>query len=218
MNLLDTLIKGGPLMILIGLCSIIALAVAIDRWFKLRKDRIIPDGLTEELQHLLRSRRLTDAVEICDRYPLLGVDVLKSGLHRAGQNRDVIRENLVNTGRQVRYELIKGQGVLATIASISPLLGLMGTVTGMIRVFREISIQGVGDPAALSGGISEALITTAAGLAVGIPTLIVHNYFAKRAEKISLELEKAAADLLELLDTQGPLDTGGGEETHEIHR
>jgi len=87
----------------------------------------------------------------------------------------------------------------------------MGTVTGMIRVFRVISVQGVGDPGALSGGISEALVTTAAGLSVGIPTLIIYNYFVKRTEKINLNLEKQSSEILELLDTDGPLDDGSSE-------
>ena len=208
MNLLDTVIKGGPLMIFIGLCSIVAIAVVIERWIRLREDKIIPVGFAKEIKELLRSKQLSEAIDLCSQRKEIGIGIIKSGLDHAGATREVIRENFENAGRQAFHKLSKGLGVLATVASISPLLGLMGTVTGMIRVFRVISVQGVGDPGALSGGISEALITTAAGLAVGIPVLILHNYFMKRTEKINLHLESIASELLELLDKPGPLDSG----------
>ncbi|MBN1354709.1 MotA/TolQ/ExbB proton channel family protein [bacterium] len=209
MNLLDTLIKGGPLMIFIGLCSIITVAVGIERWMRLKGDRILPAGFAAQVLDLLRLKQLSEAVELCGERSEPGILLIRQGLNQAGSSRDVIREHFENAGRQVDQELKKGLGVLATVASISPLLGLMGTVMGMIRVFRVISIQGVGDPGALSGGISEALITTAAGLAVGIPTLILHNYFLKRAEGISLDLEKVSSEILNQLDTAGAMDTGG---------
>jgi len=211
MNLLDTVIKGGPLMFFIGLCSIITVALAIERWIRLREEKILPSGFADEVKELLRLRRLTDAIELCTNREEMGIGVLLAGLNRAGSRRDVIRENFENAGRQANHEFTRGLGVLATVASISPLLGLMGTVTGMIRVFRVISVQGVGDPGALSGGISEALVTTAAGLSVGIPTLIIYNYFVKRTEKINLNLEKQSSEILELLDTDGPLDDGSSE-------
>ncbi len=208
MNLIDTFVKGGPLMFLILACSIVTVAVCVERWLSLRKNRILPDGFINEIKDSLRSHRLSHAIELCENQKAIGVDIISAGLNQAGAPREVIRENLENAGRQNMQILTRGLGVLATVASISPLLGLMGTVTGMIRVFRVISVQGVGDPASLSGGISEALFTTAAGLAVAIPTLILHNYFLKKTEKINLELEKASSDILNLLDTSEPLDTG----------
>lgn len=208
MTLLETLIKGGPLMIFIGICSITTVTIGIERWVRLRSDRILPAGFGDQILEMLRGRRLSEANELCEMHGEIGVTVIKAGLDRAGAAREVIRESFENAGRQANHKFSRGLGILATVASISPLLGLMGTVMGMIRVFRVISVQGVGDPGALSGGISEALITTAAGLAVGIPTLILHNYYIKRTEQISIKLEGVSAEMLDLLDTNAPLDNG----------
>ncbi|MBN1296804.1 MotA/TolQ/ExbB proton channel family protein [bacterium] len=207
MNLFESLAKGGPMMIFIGMCSIVMVAVTIERWVRLGDDRILPSGLRDRILELLRLRRYSEAMMECEGRTEIGLEVIRSGMSRAGASREIIREHFENAGRQVNQALNRWLGMLATVASISPLLGLMGTVLGMIRVFRVISIQGVGDPGALSGGISEALLTTAAGLAVGIPSLIIHNYFVQRVERANYRLEKFAADVLELLDRDGPLDT-----------
>mgnify|MGYP000944191548 CR=1 FL=1 len=211
MNFLSTVIKGGPLMIPITLCSIIMLAVALERWYRLRKQRILPDSLVQRVLEMLRRRRLTAAIEVCNAHDEVGASVIRAGLSKAGAGRDVIREGFENAGRIAYQELTRGLGVLATVASISPLLGLMGTVTGLIRAFRVISSQGIGDPQALSGGISEALITTVAGLIVAIPTLVVHNYFARRVERINLEMEQTVSDILDQLTLGGPLDSGSDD-------
>ncbi len=208
MNFLSTVIKGGPLMIPITLCSIIMLAVALERWYRLRKQRILPEPLVQRVLEMLRRRRLTAAIEVCNAHDEIGASVIRAGLNKAGAGREVIRESFENAGRIAYQELTRGLGVLATVASISPLLGLMGTVTGLIRAFRVISSQGIGDPQALSGGISEALITTVAGLIVAIPTLVVHNYFARRVERINLEMEQTVSDILDQLTLGGPLDSG----------
>ncbi|MBN1879571.1 MotA/TolQ/ExbB proton channel family protein [bacterium] len=208
MNLLESLSKGGPLMIFIGLCSIITLAITIERWVRLNNDRILPRGFRETILDFLQRRQYSNALEACENRPEIGVGVIRAGLEHAGTSRDIMREHFEHAGRQSGQELNRRLGTLATVASISPLLGLMGTVMGMIRVFRVISVQGVGDPGALSGGISEALLTTAAGLAVGIPTLIIHNHFVQKVEKVNLFLEEFASEVLDLLDRQGPLDDG----------
>lgn len=208
MNFLSTIIKGGPIMIPIGICSIITVAVAFERWYHLRKQRIMPDALVSQVMELLRRRRLTAAIEVCNAHGEIGSSVLRAGLIKAGAAREVIRESFENAGRIAYQELTQGLGVLATVASISPLLGLMGTVTGLIRAFRVISSQGIGDPQALSGGISEALITTVAGLIVAIPTLVLHNYFSRRVERINLEMEQSVSNVLDQITMGGPLDSG----------
>lgn len=208
MNLLESLAKGGPLMIFIGLCSIVTLAIAIERWIRLTNDRILPHGFRENVMDLLKRRQYSEALTSCEGRTEIGVRVIRAGLEHAGSSRDVIREHFEHAGRQSGLELNRRLSTLATVASISPLLGLMGTVTGMIRVFRVITVQGVGDPGALSGGISEALLTTAAGLAVGIPTLLIHNHFVQKVERINLFLEEFAAEVLDLLDRKGRLDSG----------
>jgi len=207
MNLFASLSKGGPMMIFIGLCSIVTVAVSIERWIRLNDKRILPLELKNKILDLLRDKQYTEAMVECEGRSEIGIAVIRSGMQHAGSSRDVIREHFENAGRHANQVLNRWLGTLATIASISPLLGLMGTVMGMIRVFHVISIQGVGDPSALSGGISEALLTTAAGLAVGIPTLIIHNYFVQRVEQANYSMEKFAADVLDYLDTNGPLDS-----------
>ncbi|MBN1551776.1 MotA/TolQ/ExbB proton channel family protein [bacterium] len=207
---MNFLISGGPLMIFIGLCSIVTIAVGIERWLRLKGGRILPEGFVREVIRLLRERNLSKAIELCSTREEIGINVIREGLNQAGSRREVIREHFENAGREANHKLRKGLGVLATVASISPLLGLMGTVTGMIHVFQKITEEraALGDPSQLSKGISEALITTAAGLAVAIVTLVVHNYLVKKTEEITLELEKASSEILDLLDTDGPLDDG----------
>lgn len=206
MNLFESLAKGGPMMIFIGMCSIVTVTIAIERWIRLNDNRILPEELRLHILNLLRKRRYTDALLECEGRDEIGIEVIRSGMENAGASRDILKEHFENAGRQANQVLNRWLGSLATVASISPLLGLMGTVMGMIRVFRVISVQGVGDPGALSGGISEALLTTAAGLAVGIPSLIIHNYYVQRVEQANYRLEKFASDVLELLDREGPLD------------
>jgi len=207
MNLFESLAKGGPMMIFIGLCSIVMLTISIERWIRLKDHRILPKDLGENILDLLRNRRYSDAIQECEGRTEIGIDIIRNSMENAGKSREILREHMENAGRQANQILNRWLGSLATVASISPLLGLMGTVMGMIRVFRVISVQGVGDPGALSGGISEALLTTAAGLAVGIPSLIIHNYFVQRVERANYRLEKFASDVLDLLDQDGPLDS-----------
>lgn len=207
MSLLESLAKGGPMMIFIGLCSVITVAITIERWIRLNNDKILPSGFRESILSLLKQRQYSKAYEECRDRTEIGVEVIRAGLEHAGASREVVREHFEHAGRQSNLELNRRLGTLATVASVSPLLGLMGTVLGMIRVFRVISVQGVGDPGALSGGISEALLTTAAGLAVGIPTLIIHNHFAQKVEKINYFLEEFSAEVLDLIDRESPLDS-----------
>jgi biopolymer transport protein ExbB len=216
MNLFESLASGGPMMIFIGLCSIVTVAITIERWVRLKDERILPPGFRDTILDLLRNRHYSKAIEECSDRKEIGVEIIREGLQYAGSPRAVVREHFEHAGRQSNQELNRRLGTLATVASISPLLGLMGTVMGMIRVFRVISVQGVGDPAALSGGISEALLTTAAGLAVGIPTLIIHNHFVQRVEQINYSMESLSTDVLNLIDRDGPLDDGSGDHADAV--
>ena len=153
-------------MIPILLCSVIAAAIVIERLWTLRQKKVIPEKLLTGIWNLLSSDALTEKhiTEIEDGSPL--GRVLAAGLINRHLSRDLIRESIEENGRHVVHEMERFMNTLGTISTITPLLGLLGTVIGMIRVFTAITVIGVGDPGQLAGGISEALITTAAGLTV----------------------------------------------------
>ena len=187
---------GGWLMLPILLCSVIAAAIIIERSWTLRHKKVIPAKLLTGIWNLLSSDALTDQhiSEIENGSPL--GRVLAAGLINRHLSRDLIRESIEETGRHVVHEMERFMNTLGTISTITPLLGLLGTVIGMIKVFTAITVVGVGDPGQLAGGISEALITTAAGLTVAIPTLLMHQLVQSRAKQISELLEQEAVALV----------------------
>ncbi|MFC1850815.1 MotA/TolQ/ExbB proton channel family protein [candidate division CSSED10-310 bacterium] len=195
----EYLIDGGILMIPIGLCSILSLAITFDRFWNLRETKVFPPNFLNEVKSLLNQKKISEALELCQKTWQPVSRILEAGILKYQRTREEIKEAIENAGKQEVVFLERYLGVLATIASISPLLGLLGTVTGMIEVFQVISVQGVGDPNVLAGGISEALITTAAGLLVAIPTLVFHNYFQKQSNRFLLAMEKSSLDVVEIL-------------------
>lgn len=198
-NLLGTIIKGGYIMIPIGICSVAALTVLIERLIRLRRSRVIPDDFLLDARRLLLKSHYEEVLTLCREASHAVARLLEVAVARRDLSRDEIREALVGAGKEQSFKLERFFTLLATVAGISPLLGLLGTVVGMIRVFHDISIVGVGNPTALSNGISEALITTAAGLMVGIPALIAYNYLQKRADILVLEMERLAMEFLEIV-------------------
>jgi len=200
--------KGGILMIPIGCCSILSLAIIIDRFLHLRESKVLPPSFILEIKTLLNQKKISEALELCQKNWQPVSRILEAGILKHRKSREEIKEAIENVGKQEVGFLERYLDALATIASISPLLGLLGTVTGMIEVFQVISLQGVGDPNALAGGISEALITTAAGLLVGIPTLVFHNYFHKLANTYLLAMEKTSLDVVEIM-TEGSFELTG---------
>lgn len=190
---------GGPLMWVILLCSLVALTIIFERILTLRKKQVVPANLRQQIVDLARSGKVSrEKVEVIRNHSPLGA-VLAAGLANMSYGPDAMREALEEAGKQVVHRLGRYLNTLGTIASITPLIGLLGTVIGMIKVFTAITASGVGDPTVLSGGISEALITTAAGLSVGIPCLMFYRYFRSRISELSVMLEENA---LALLDTQ----------------
>lgn len=190
---------GGPLMWVILVCSLIALTIIFERLLTLRKKQVIPSNLREQIIELTKSGKVTDEkIDVIRHHSPMGV-VYAAGLANLAYGPDAMREALEEAGKQVVHRLGRYLNTLGTIASITPLVGLLGTVVGMIKVFTEITSIGVGDPSVLSGGISEALITTAAGLSVGIPCLMFYRYFRSRITELTVMLEENA---LALLDTQ----------------
>lgn len=197
---------GGPLMWPILLCSVVGVAIVVERLWTLSPRRVNPAELTDRIWKLVQTRTLTDRhVEALEQNSPLG-RVLASGLANRDRGRDIMKEVIEDTGRHVVHELERFLDALGTIAAITPLLGLLGTVTGMISAFEAITAQGVGDPQVLSGGIGEALITTATGLIVAIPALIAHRYLRGRVDRLVIDMEKEAMKLVQAYDR---LQAGG---------
>lgn len=193
---------GGPVMWPILLCSIIAAAILLERLWSLQDRRVVPPDLAGKVWKLVESRQLTDRhVTALSQNSPLG-RVLAAGLANRHRGRDIIKEAIEDTGRHVVHELERFLNALGTIAAISPLLGLLGTVTGIIAAFNAITSQGVGDPRVLAGGIGEALITTAAGLLVAIPALVGYRYLRGRVDGLVVDMEKEALRLVQALDVQ----------------
>lgn len=186
------------------LCSVVALAIVIERFWALQPQKINPDFLLGRIRRWHREGQLNaDRVRALSEHSPLG-RVLAAGLANLDVSREVMRENIEAAGRHVVLELDRFLNTLGTIASITPLMGLLGTVIGMIKVFAVITEQGVGDPTVLSGGISEALITTAAGLTVAIPSVLFHRYFRGRVNELVVEMEQEAIRLVEVIHGERP--------------
>lgn len=195
----DLIKSGGWLMLPIILCSIGAMAIIGERFWTLRKNKILPPDLVPQIWKLSREGKLdASALRSLKMSSPLGA-VLAAGLANSRHGREIMRTSIEEVGRQIVHDLERFLNTLGTIASITPLLGLLGTVLGMIKVFTAIMLHGVGDPTVLAGGISEALITTAAGLSVAIPSLIFHRYFERLVDEYVLNMEEEALRLIDVL-------------------
>lgn len=190
---------GGWLMWPILACSVIATAIVIERVLTLRRGRIMPDNLVTRIWQLYRQDQLTDEriEEIREGSPL--GRMLAAGLINRDHSREVMKEAIGDAGRHVIAQLERYLNTLGTIASVAPLLGLLGTVFGMIDIFGVIMNAGTGNAAVLAGGISKALITTAAGLSVAIPTLMFHRFFDSKVGKLAIDMEEQALRLVEVM-------------------
>jgi biopolymer transport protein ExbB len=195
----DFVLKGGVLMIPIALCSIIALAIFLERLWSLRRSRVIPRDFLIEIEDLIRREKIPEAITRCRKDNSSMANVILAGIRNFGKKRDIVKESIEEIGRREASILERYINVVGTIAAISPLLGLLGTVFGMIKAFNVISIQGVGNPSSLAGGISEALITTAAGLVVAIPTFVLYRYLANKADALIVEMEENSIRMVDLL-------------------
>ncbi|MEW8029581.1 MAG: MotA/TolQ/ExbB proton channel family protein [Candidatus Thiodiazotropha sp.] len=197
--MLELVKSGGWLMLPIIACSIIALGIVIERLWSLQRKRVMPEYLMRQILQLHKD----DKLNLADLEKLKGSSplgrILAAGLINRDHNKEVMKEAIEEVGRQVVHELERYLNTLGTIASISPLLGLLGTVIGMIKVFSVIVTAGVGDPGVLAGGISEALITTAAGLSVAIPSLMFHRYFSGLIDRLVIGMEEQALKLVEVI-------------------
>lgn len=191
---------GGILIIPILICSVVSVAIILERFWSLRRSRIVPENLVAQIWQWAKAGVLdAKRVEALGASSPLG-RVLAAGLYNRQYDREVMKESITDVGRHVVHELGQYLNSLGTIAAVTPLLGLLGTVIGMIKVFTAITTEGVGDPSVLAGGISEALLSTAAGLTVAIPTLMFYRYFRGRVESLVVSLEQEALKMIEVLE------------------
>lgn len=197
--MLDLIIAGGWLMLPILLCSVVGLGIIVERFWTLRSSHVAPRELLPEVQGWLKKGELSRRrLEYLQNNSPLG-EVLAAGLANARHGRDIMKESIEEAAGHVVHQLGRFLNMLSTIAEIAPLLGLLGTVAGMIQVFATIFAHGNGDIEKLAGGISVALITTAAGLIVAIPALFCHRFLVKRVEEITVLMEQDAIRLVDLM-------------------
>ena len=210
--MLELIEAGGWLMLPIILCSIIAMAIVAERFWTLQKKRITPPNLVAQVWQWAKVGHL-DAKRVHGLRTSSPLGrILAAGLVNMRHDRQVMKESIEEVGRHVVHDLERYLNTLGTIAAISPLLGLLGTVTGMIKVFAAISSRGVvGDPSALAGGISEALITTVAGLSVAIPSLVFYRYFRGKVDSLVVTMEEEALKMVEVLHGERERDSQSGE-------
>ena len=195
--MLELFERGGIMMYPLALASLLAVALVIDMAIALRKRKIIIPEILAVVKNFSSLKDMDLAKSMCDKYDSPFSNIVKLSLDYHVLSKGELREIIEDQGRQETRRLEKGLVALETIAAISPLMGLLGTVIGMVRVFEVIKDQGIGQTAALSGGISEALLTTVSGLFVGIPVLIAYYYFSSKSEDLILDIEKYSNQLIQ---------------------
>ena len=212
----DLVLAGGWLMLPLILCSMAVLVITIERFIALRANKVTPDNLLAKVWHWLKNGEVTTEklLELRSSSPL--GRILAAGLSNSSHGREVMRDSIEEAATQVVHKLERYLSPLGTIAAITPLIGLLGTVVGMIKVFTAIMLQGTGNASVLAGGISEALITTAAGLSVAIPALICHRYFERRIDSLVVTMEDQAIKLVDALHGDRPVSEVQGSVTDPI--
>ncbi|RJR47640.1 MAG: MotA/TolQ/ExbB proton channel family protein [Desulfobacteraceae bacterium] len=201
--MIELIVRGGVFMYPIIFCSVVALAVFIERIWILRRRNIIPNDFVRSVEDLVKKKKLSEAVFLAQGDSSSIGRIFFAGLKNAGRGLWLVKEAIEERGDREAVGLEKRIGILATVANLAPLLGLLGTVSGMIRSFNVISLEGTGNPAHLAGGIAEALITTAAGLCVAIPALVCHRILKDKAESLIFEMEENSLKLIETIQKYG---------------
>jgi biopolymer transport protein ExbB len=207
--------SGGVVMVFILLALVATIAIAAERFWALRRKKVIPPALKSQVIDWAKNRTLDQAhlEKLAETSPLGAV--MAAALRYRNQPREVIVASVEDAGRHTLHEMEKPINWLSVIADVAPLLGLLGTVIGMIKVFASIMENGVGDAGALAGGISQALITTAAGLMVAIPALLLYRYLKSRVEDMTIEMEQQVMELIDSLEKnrQRPQAASGNAST-----
>jgi biopolymer transport protein ExbB len=200
MSLLDILLRGGWVMVPIGILSILTIYLFVERYLTLRRAKTDPRRFTDHVAEYIRDGDIAGAIGYCKAQDTAISRILRKGLERLGRPIQEIQDAVNAAGKHETYDLEKRTDFLASIAAIAPMLGFLGTVVGMIRAFLQIqTMQGQVNPSVLAGGIWEALVTTAAGLAVGILALFAYNFLLNRILRVVNDLERAATDFIDVL-------------------
>jgi len=203
--MLDVLIKGGPLMIPLLVLSIIAVAVTLERLWYLFRTRIDTEELMDDVKLALQDGKVLEAMQMVKKAKGPVAAILAAAIAYGDRDKEAVRERLEEVGEDEVFKMRRGLGMIATIVSIAPLIGLLGTVTGIIRSFQVLgAFQGVAsNPAALSVGIAEALITTAAGLIIAIPAMAIHHWLSSMVERRVREMNRRALEITDLIASRG---------------
>jgi biopolymer transport protein ExbB len=206
-SLLDVLVLGGWVMVPLVLLSLLTIYLLIERLITIRQASSNPRAITDRVREYVRSGDVDGAIAYCEQKDVPITRILKQGLERLGRPISEIQDAVQAAGKHETFELEKRTNLLASIAGIAPMLGFFGTVIGMIRAFQEIqNLQGNVNPSVLAGGIWEALVTTAAGLLVGILALFSYNFLIGRIRRLTNDMERSATDFIDLL--QEPVSSG----------
>jgi biopolymer transport protein ExbB len=214
-NLLQVIHDGGPLMIAIGLCSVVLLVFVFERFISLRRGRVIPRPFVKRFLQQIREGQLDpeEAIELCERNRSPVAEVFAAAVRKWGRPSVEVEQAMLDAGERVTNRLRKYLRVLNGVSTISPLLGLLGTVLGMIRAFNAIATaDAMGNPEMLAGGISQALLTTAAGMSVAIPALIAYLYFAGRVDQLITEIDDLAQRIVDAIAADASLPRYGDAE------
>lgn len=213
MRVLDVILAGGWVMYPIMLCSVVALAIIVERLWALRVNKISPRNLISQVWNWVKNNQMDakKVKELRDSSPL--GRILSTGLINAKHGRDIMKESIIDTATHEIHEMGRFLNLLGSVAAVAPLLGLLGTVIGMIKVFNAIVLQGAGNAAVLAGGISEALYTTAAGLVVAIPALFFHRFFTRRIDEIAVLMEQDSIKLVDVIHGDREADSSEGNKS-----
>jgi biopolymer transport protein ExbB len=200
MSLFEIIYKGGFMMIPIAICSVLAVAAFIERYWALRKININSRTFMLQVKNLVYRKKVEEAIILCKETPGPVAAITLAAMLKREKPREEMKEAIESAGKTAVYKLEKNLGVLGNVAAIAPMFGFLGTVTGMITAFMQIQVRGGNvDASVLAGGIWEALITTAAGLIVGIPALMAHNFIVSKVEHHVFEMQENSTDLLDLM-------------------
>jgi biopolymer transport protein ExbB len=216
--------KGGFLMYPIFACSLIAVTIFFERMFYLKSIKTKSKRFVLRIKNLVKKGSIEMAISACRKSPTPISKIMLAGLMKFGRGRDEMKEAIEDNANQEIPVLERNLSTLSTVGNICPLLGLLGTVFGMIKAFNVIAVMGVGNPEALAGGISQALLTTAFGLSIAIPTIVVYNYLSHRVDKLVRDMEINCVELIDLLTYQETSNGGiirdslsqGGEVEYEV--
>ena len=201
MSIFSIVLKGGWILVPIFIASVIAVAIIIDRYFIIRKSKLNVPSFMVKIRSYLKKRDIAGAIDFCMEDKSPSANIIKKGLKKYNLGHERVKEAIENAGKQEINKLEKGLNILATISGVAPLLGFLGTVTGMISAFMRIEdLQGAANPSDLAGGIWEALLTTAFGLAVGIIAFTFYNYLVASINKLVLDMEVISNDVVDILE------------------